>query len=597
MNRYLLLIHVILAFIGTDVFGDNIRITKHNLSVGGPGKIKASEETRVCIFCHTTKKKRKNIPFLWNRKQKEVFYKPYQSSTLSSTVGQPTGSSRVCLSCHDGTIALGAIISRKREIPFKGGIRFIPAQRPSRLGTDLSDDHPVSFMYHAGLVAKNNELVDPSLLPAQVKLDKTGQLQCTSCHNPHDDVHGKFLVMSNKYSALCTTCHRMDGWTTSAHFESNARWNSQGADPWPMSDYETVEENGCENCHRPHSAGRHERLLNYEFEEDNCLVCHNGNVASTNIEAEQSKRYRHSVQDYTGIHDAAEDLETFEVPKHVECEDCHNPHQANLQPSVTGSKLSGANKGVSGVTTGGQKGAVAQNLFEICFKCHADSNVLNAFPITRQIDQLNTRLEFDLGNPSYHPVVAPGVNPDVPSLLPTIPVDSIISCTDCHNTDNPDGPKGPHGSNYEFLLERNYDTADYTTESSQSYALCYKCHSRTSILNDESFSQHKKHIVDQKTPCAVCHDPHGVSNLQGNSFNNSHLINFQLDVVLPDTYEELYFEDLGRFSGQCLLICHSIEHDPYCDPNDPRHDPNDPSCDPNDPNYDPNIRNSKYQKP
>ena len=75
---------------------------------------------------------------------------------------------------------------------------------PSRLWTDLSDDHPVSFVYDADLVQKKLELTLPSLLPPQIRLDGSGQVQCTACHDPHDDTFGKFLVMSNKCSYLCS---------------------------------------------------------------------------------------------------------------------------------------------------------------------------------------------------------------------------------------------------------------------------------------------------------------------------------------------------------------------------------------------------------
>jgi predicted CXXCH cytochrome family protein len=561
MKKHGLMLAIILAFICTDAFGKNIRDTRHNLSVSGPGEITAAAESRICLFCHTTKRQRKDVPILWNRRIKPTHYKPYRSSTLAANVGQPTGASRVCLSCHDGTIALGAIISRRTEVPFKGGIRFIPGQRPSRLGTDLSDDHPVSFVYDSGLILQKGELVHPALLPSQVKLDETGQLQCTTCHNPHEDLHGKFLVMPNRHSALCTACHKEDGWDSSSHSLSDAQWNGNGMDPWPRTDYQTVAENGCENCHRSHSAGRHERLLHYSFEEDNCLVCHNGNVASTNIETEITKRHRHPVQDFNKVHDASESFIPGSVPKHVECEDCHNPHQANGATSPGGSIISGASKGVTGISGGGQQVDSSQSLYEICFKCHADNNVTKRMKITRQIDQLNTRLEFSPANPSLHPVGAPGLNFDVPSLLETLTINSIISCTDCHNTDNTTGPQGPHGSIYNYILERNYKTEDWTTENSDSYALCYKCHRRNSILNDESFSKHRQHIVDQRTPCSACHDPHGISDVQGNPVNNSHLINFDLTIVFPDDLDRLYFQDLGRFTGQCFLKCHGRVHD------------------------------------
>lgn len=550
----------------TGAYAASIFLSKHNLSVSGPGDIRAESETEICIFCHTPHGARRDIPFLWNRGDQTVNYIPYQSSTLFASVGQPTGASKLCLSCHDGTIALGAVLSAEEEIPFQGGIRFLPAGRPTQLDTDLSDDHPISFPYDAGLAVQNPQLADPLLLPAAIKLDNNGQLQCTSCHDPHDDAFGKFLVMPNQYSNLCTACHKLNGWMASSHAISNAQWNGQGSDPWPDTEFQTVAENGCENCHRPHTAAGNERLLKHVFEEDNCLACHNGNVASRNIESELIKPVRHPVQDFVGVHDAAEDFSGGGVATHVECADCHNPHQANGDPSAGAPAVSGASIGVTGIDAGGASLSNAQNLYEICFKCHADNNVLSELPITRQIDQINTRLEFAPANPSFHPVESVGTNPDVPSLISPLNVNSLISCIDCHNTDDPGGAQGPHGSNYEFLLELNYVTVDNSPESSSNYALCYKCHSRSSILSDQSFSDHYKHIVEENTPCAVCHDPHGISATQGDSVNNSHLINFDVTVVLPDNQGRLRFEDEGRFQGRCYLRCHNRNHNPLSYP-------------------------------
>jgi predicted CXXCH cytochrome family protein len=552
---------LIFTIFNLQAFGQGILTTKHNLSITGPGPIKSTIEEEVCIFCHTPHNARRDIPYLWNRNDTTVNYIPYQSSTLYASVGQPTGASKLCLSCHDGTIALGSLISEEEEIPFAGGIRFMP-EGPSKLGTDLSDDHPVSFIYDSALAITNTELVDPSLLTPEVKLDKDGQLQCTSCHDPHDDTNGKFLVKPNNYSDLCTTCHQKNGWSSSAHSTSDAVWNGIGSDPWPHTPYTTVAENGCENCHKPHTAGGKERLLNYFFEEDNCLVCHNGNVAYQDIESELTKTYTHPVQDYTGIHDPSEDFSLGNVEKHVECSDCHNPHWANSTPSPGAPQISGITSGVKGINASGQQIEVAANQYEICFKCHADNNVITTVYIDRQIQQLNTRLEFDPSNPSFHPVEAEGVNPNVPSLLPPYTTASIIFCTDCHNNDSPTGPRGPHGSNNKYLLEKNYTTEDYTSESSYNYELCYKCHDRNSILSDQSFKDHKTHIVKEKSPCSACHDAHGISSTQGNSINNTHLINFDITIVQPDSKGRLYFEDLGTFKGQCYLTCHGKKHEP-----------------------------------
>ena len=110
---------LILVFIGflvfTGVFAGNIKNTRHNLSSGSPvGNIKTTETTMICIFCHTTHSERSFAP-LWNRESGAPVYTLYDSSTLYSRPGQPDGTSKLCLSCHDGTIALGRIISRRNE--------------------------------------------------------------------------------------------------------------------------------------------------------------------------------------------------------------------------------------------------------------------------------------------------------------------------------------------------------------------------------------------------------------------------------------------------------------------------------------------------
>ncbi len=253
-NKKLAGLALFLCCLSTSALGGNIRATRHNLSISGPGAITASSEERICIFCHIPHREGSNMPYLWNRSVNESHYTPYYSSTLTADVGQPTGSSRMCLSCHDGTIALGATAAGETEIPFRGGIRYLPEQRPSGLGTDLSDDHPVSFVYDTGLSLENREIRDPSTLPREIRLENNRVLQCITCHDPHDDTFGQFLVMDNTGSSLCITCHDEKGWNASSHSRSPAVLDRSGT-LWPNTDYVTVAENGCENCHRPHSAG------------------------------------------------------------------------------------------------------------------------------------------------------------------------------------------------------------------------------------------------------------------------------------------------------------------------------------------------------
>jgi len=538
-----------------------IATTRHNLSVSGPGTVKAASETQICIFCHAPHNSVPSAP-LWNRQDPGSNYVPYASSTAVANIGQPNGASLACLSCHDGTIALGDLVSRDTSVSMAGGVGNLPAGA-SNLGTDLSDDHPVSFHYTSMLPAQHGgELVDPSSLTGKVKLDASGRMQCTTCHDAHDDTNGQFLVMANTASALCVACHTKNGWSISSHRLSNATWNGSGPNPWEHSDGLTVAANACENCHRPHGAGGRKWLLNSQVEEANCYSCHNGNVASVDIESEfTTKPSIHPVALTTGVHDAAESA--VAQTRHVECADCHNSHAANTGSGI----VPGALAGVGGISI---SGTVVQEItaeYQLCFRCHADSPGLPPPRTPRQIAQTNTRLEFDTGNPSYHPVAGPGTNANVPSLLSPWTTNSVMQCTDCHANNNGPGaggagPAGPHGSIWAPLLERNYVTTDNTPESASNYALCYKCHNRSSLLSDtHPFKDHGKHITEYRTPCNVCHDPHGISATQGNAVNNSKLINFDISVVTPVS-GQLRYESTGPNSGRCYLSCHGASHNP-----------------------------------
>ena len=89
--------------------------SKHNLSASGAGALLASKDaadrsTEICIFCHTPHTAKK--AGLWNRHDSTAAYTPYRSTTIKANIGQPTGASKLCLSCHDGTVALGMVSSR-----------------------------------------------------------------------------------------------------------------------------------------------------------------------------------------------------------------------------------------------------------------------------------------------------------------------------------------------------------------------------------------------------------------------------------------------------------------------------------------------------
>lgn len=534
------------------LFNTVIFITPNAMAVvqGTPHDLSAIGGGNTCSFCHTPHGSLSGTP-LWNHTLSTATYKIYQSSSLDAKVGQPTGSSKLCLSCHDGTIALTETVTGQ-----VGGSTYI-SPGAANLGTDLSDDHPISFVYSSTLTAEDKQIHSPSSLPQELRLSTAMELQCTTCHDPHNNEYGDFLVMSNFRSAMCTSCHNLRGWVNSSHEKSPAIVTASTDKYFEGLEYKTVADNGCNSCHRPHSAGGHERLLHFEMSEDNCLSCHDGTVATTNIASDISKMSRHDVKKYHGDHDPVEII--TQATAHIECVDCHNPH-ATQSESTEAPIIPGAMKGVSGITAGGSVIERAQYGYEVCFKCHSTNAVIRDSFIQRQITQVNTRYEFAESSISFHPVVTQGQNQDVPSLRTQFTEASMIFCTDCHSSDGLSSAKGPHGSIYSPLLKYRYETDDYTSESASAYELCYSCHSRNSILNDESFDKHEKHLKEQ-IPCSACHDPHGIDATQGTPSNNSHLINFDTTIVAPNSRGVLEFVDNGRFSGQCSLDCHGEDHD------------------------------------
>lgn len=231
---------IFLLFFYSIAYPVSIVNTRHNLSATGPGPIRAVTENEVCVFCHTPHRAGSAAP-LWNRTMSSAEYKLYSSVTLLSPTSpaiRPDRSSKVCLSCHDGTVALGQVVNigggpstismQQSSAP----ITTLPPSASSYLGTDLSGHHPISIEMNAELVSdKQNQCNDGKVtfrlcMPRQgqpVRLMPTDNayrssggsrmgVQCTSCHDPHNDPappNSVFLKVgdANNTDQLCMTCH------------------------------------------------------------------------------------------------------------------------------------------------------------------------------------------------------------------------------------------------------------------------------------------------------------------------------------------------------------------------------------------------------
>lgn len=199
-----------LLFLTTIGFGQTVAGTKHDLSSAGGGT--KGTITNVCVFCHTPHSDQ-TLDLLWNKGEGTVstFNTNGPLTTDPTAAGQGT---KICMSCHDGTVSVGYMVNEKgsgatgatETMTAVGGVTAagIIDLEITDLGTDLSHDHPVSILYSeaegdADFKAQS-AVITTLILP-------DGKIECTTCHDPHDDQFGTFLRVDNDVSALCYTCH------------------------------------------------------------------------------------------------------------------------------------------------------------------------------------------------------------------------------------------------------------------------------------------------------------------------------------------------------------------------------------------------------
>jgi hypothetical protein len=232
--------------------------TPENIRTVAPG---GTDE--VCVFCHTPHFSNADMVDapLWNRMTSGAVYTPYDSSTEDSKPGQPTGNSIACLSCHDGTVALDALVNAPGRglgtqlgtgtpnpsyafppgtinavftndptwslmwnftdegTPLASPVTMSQFPGEHLIGTDLSNDHPISMPYPT--VAQDPAFNQPPGAPGSPRVFPNGirtfaadKVECGSCHEPHwgstqEDAKGIVdkLRVSNTQSAVCLTCH------------------------------------------------------------------------------------------------------------------------------------------------------------------------------------------------------------------------------------------------------------------------------------------------------------------------------------------------------------------------------------------------------
>ncbi len=296
----------------TGMAAGGISFSRHNL--GSFGRvIRSGNTTEICVFCHTPHHTNTSMAPIWNRGNPTSTFTAYGPTIGGSTISTVGGPSLACLSCHDGVTTFDNIVNT----PGKGGVtpggvdrnwgfnmpvgNLFPGSdnvlldafhlAPSLncvlychnaatkfdgeliasmvIGTDLTNDHPVSVAYGGGqkaslrdaatvistidlkgdlaasaATAYNNNLAQNrwavkgfiSDTATISDLLRDGNVECSSCHDPHfsnkswDEVDETWLIAGpastwcnsnedcsdglflrrvggNTGSGVCRTCH------------------------------------------------------------------------------------------------------------------------------------------------------------------------------------------------------------------------------------------------------------------------------------------------------------------------------------------------------------------------------------------------------
>jgi len=204
----------------------------------------AGFEDGLCVFCHTPHKGASSL-LLWNHQFSAGSYswKDVAAGRTTGGTSYPanirtwSGSTAKCLSCHDGTVSIGALYwsnaTANPSVAMAGpdqsaGALSNPAYVIPQFADrgDLAGNHPVGVPYSYGQVAStyNGIATGPDVRLAQWVASPTGVkifgaggggapvagaagIECASCHDPHGTGNSFFLRVTKTGSQLCLSCH------------------------------------------------------------------------------------------------------------------------------------------------------------------------------------------------------------------------------------------------------------------------------------------------------------------------------------------------------------------------------------------------------
>ena len=227
-------------------------------------------QSRICVYCHHphnadsagtgnnnggvsgTKQGIGSYSPLWNRNLSTRAFAAYNNGAMMNESTSVTGSDKrhvlnagsnvlsgvslLCMSCHDGVVAMNAYSQTTGSSEGKGNLTGVTTGITSTAGfkSDMNNHHPMGFVY-ATVQAKDKEIAAPTtvMVPSDADISSAdpnriltgtttiGDLlygspagatfECVTCHDVHNTANAthaeRFLWRSNNQSNFCLTCH------------------------------------------------------------------------------------------------------------------------------------------------------------------------------------------------------------------------------------------------------------------------------------------------------------------------------------------------------------------------------------------------------
>jgi len=605
----------------------DIRNTKHNFAkddiVSLPGSderdVTSTTENEVCVYCHTPHGDPNNealhIPFLWNRTMSTAGYNVYSSSSLTVQSQTPGQASKMCLSCHDGTVAIGQVDVLNGRLGSEVGPISMQGNNVngglltgnSNIGTDLSNDHPVGFVYDSSLAGstagKDAELIDPDDVSEGAHI---GIRVGSGVANFNQSVvDGGGTAGSDNPVAANTSI--------AVPLESTAPYRND-----TDTGFVSVAATGsveCTTCHDPHIRNRDNsenikflRLHRFQkanpseapFEIDsdiNCLACHKKAGWAGSVHADEAIATHTLESTETQDRDFPDGITVWQTA----CLSCHDTH------TVSGARW---------LLRKGDGAGSESDIEQTCYQCHGSTSILTGTPLgnVESIAASNPHGTSGVNDPDNH-VIRSGNFEESSADLKSL---RHVVCTDCHNPhrtirnsaynglgskttqathvhdgsevhsntasgalrgvmgvepdydgiadtfspfDNALGFKGLDldikdqsdvTTTHQVLagdISVNTDTTQIVTKE---YQVCLKCHSNYGISNADLASNTKRNI-------AMEFQPKNDSTRQANNHNSWHPVTTnpnRTSVVVSDNFEVPFNQGIGTQTMYCS-DCHN----------------------------------------